>query len=182
MLGKSWLLRRLLFLQRILALVQYLLYAVWCTERTAYPYALCGGVRWCREFRRQLLKSSLTSRWWMITSCKNVIGWCRDMKEKADDLETFRERFRRLCWLDGPNRSIIMLYLWKIRLWDESWEAQYYMKFVCSVFRLRFLLHMIVFLDFYFEKRAPMLFPVWGLAWVSCVRRRELIASGVLSK
>ena len=29
----------------------------------------------------------------------------------ADDLETFRERFRRLCWLDGPNRSIIMLYL-----------------------------------------------------------------------
>ena len=52
------------------------------------------------------------------------------------------------------------------------------MKFVCSVFRLRFLLQRVVFLDFYFEKRAPMLFPVWGLAWVSCVRRRELRASG----
>ena len=33
----------------------------------------------------------------------------------ADDLETFRERFRKLCWLDGPNRSISMLYL---RLFD----------------------------------------------------------------
>ena len=39
--------------------------------------------------------------------------------------------------------------------------------FVCSVFRLQFLLHMIVFLDFYSEKRATILFPVWGLArWV----------------
>ena len=110
------------------------------------------------------------------------IDRCMEMKEKADDLETFCEGFRRLCWSYGPNRLIIMLYLLMIQLWDESWEAQYYMKFVCSVFRLRFLLHMIVFLDFYFEKRAPMLFPVWGLAWVSCVRRRELRASGILSK
>ena len=71
------------------------------------------------------------SRWWIIISCKNVIGWCRDMKEKADDLETFRERFRRLCWLDGPNRSIIMLYL---KIFDVRWFLKNIMLCLCVLF------------------------------------------------
>ena len=29
----------------------------------------------------------------------------------ADELETFREGFVGLCWLDGPNSLISMLYL-----------------------------------------------------------------------
>ena len=104
------------------------------------------------------------SKWWIIISCKNVIGWCRDMKEKADDLETFRERFRRLCWLDGPNRSISMLYL---RLFDVRWflKTQCYVCVFC--FPITISVTYSCVLEFYFEKRLTILFLVLGLVtWV----------------
>ena len=161
--GKSWLLRRLLFLRRILALVQYLLYVVWCTERTACPCALYGSVRRNSEFFA-VSKNTLMSRWWMITSCKNVIERCRGMKEKADDLETFRKRFRRLCWLDGPNSLISMPYL---RLFDVRWFLRTWCYVCVFCFPITISVTCSCVLEFYFEKRLTILFLVLGLVtWV----------------
>ena len=41
---------------------------------------------------------------------EHILQSRREIKN-ADELETFRERFRGLCWLDGPNSLISMLYL-----------------------------------------------------------------------
>ena len=84
--------------------------------------------------------------------------------KNADELETFREGFVGLCWLDGPNSLISMLYL-SYLMWCGSWEDD--VMFVCSVFRLPFLLHVVYDLDFYFGKRLTILFLVLGLvSWV----------------
>ena len=82
----------------------------------------------------------------------------------ADELETFREGFVGLCWLDGPNSLISMLYL-SYLMWCGSWEHD--VMSVCSVFRLPFVLHVVYDLEFYFGKRLTILFLVLGLvSWV----------------
>ena len=117
--GKPWLLCRLLSLLKILALIQHWVYVVWCAEYCGVPICVMW---WCSTKQAKLMDR-------ILQICG--IEWCMDMKEKADDLETFCERFRRLCWLDGPNRSIIMLYL---KIFDVRWFLKNIMLCLCVLF------------------------------------------------
>ena len=83
----------------------------------------------------------------------------------AGDLETFRERFRGLCWLDGPNSLISMLYL-SYLMWCGSWEHD--VMSVCSVFRLQFLLHVAVFWNSILKSGWPFCSWFWGWSRELC--------------
>ena len=162
--GKPWLLCRLLSLLKILALIQHWVYVVWCAEYCGVPICVMW---WCSTKQAKLMDR-------ILQICG--IEWCMDMKEKADDLETFCERFRRLCWLDGPNRSISMLYL---RLFDVRW----FLKTWCYVCVFCFPITISVTYDcvpgFLFREACDHFVPGLGLSKVSCVRRMELIVGGV---
>ena len=101
--GKSWLLRRLLSLQRILALVQYLLYAVWCTERTAYPYALCGET------------ANFVVSCWKIPIYQGD-GWSHPAKTSSNKRRLmiwkhFVKGFEGCVgWMDPTDRSLCFIY------------------------------------------------------------------------
>ena len=83
--------------------------------------------------------------------------------KNADELETFRERFRGLCWLDGPNSLISMLsqIIW-CEIVPEIWC------YVCVFcFPITISVTCSYVLEFYFGKRLTILFLVLGLvAWV----------------
>ena len=88
-----------------------------------YPSAFCGGFRnslgecvanvvaSCgKPYKKQVKLMDC------ILQTHDIVDRCMEMKENADDLQTFPEGFRRLCWSYGPNRLIIMLYLLMIQL------------------------------------------------------------------
>ena len=92
-----------------------------------YPSAFCGGVRnslgecvanfvaSCgKPYKKQVKLMDC------ILQTHDIIDRCMEMKENADDLQTFREGFRGLCWSYGANILIIMLYLLMIQMRDES--------------------------------------------------------------
>ena len=83
----------------------------------------------------------------------------------ADELETFREGFVGLCWLDGPNSLISMLYL-SYLMWCGSWEHD--VMSVCSVFRLPFLLHVDMFWNSILESGWPFCSWFWGWSRELC--------------